>query len=74
MMIIAPKCPYCGKPMAYVSKYQDIDPLRLQCVIGFRCYSEKCGFIVSMPCKEEEQKEAVDFLLYLIEEENLRNG
>lgn len=73
MMIIEPKCPYCGKQMAYVSKHLDIiDPLGPQCVIGFRCYSEKCGFIVSTPCKVDEQKEAVDFLLNVIEEEKER--
>ena len=68
-MIIEPKCPYCGKQMAFVSKHQDIDPLGFKCEIGFRCYSEKCGFIVSTLCKEDEQKDAVEFLLYLIEEE-----
>lgn len=70
MIITAPKCPYCGKEMAYVSKHLDIiDPLNPQFVIGFRCYTKKCGFYVQTPCKEETLKEAVDFLLYMIEEE-----
>ena len=69
VIIEEPKCPYCGKQMDFVSKHQDCDPLRPQFVIGFRCNTKKCGFYVQTTCEVDKQKDAVDFLLHVIEEE-----